>query len=202
MIKIIVSILSFVFVVVTILPLVRSDYWTFRSMEYPRLQKLCIGFVIVVLQLVFLRESEYFWWMFLPVVTGIVFLLVKIFPYTSFSPVEMKVISAADEKAQVKILTANVLEPNSQYDKLLNLIDAKDPDIVFLVETDHTWNNAMQVLDHKFPYSLKNPLDNTYGLLFFSRLKLRDEKIIFRVEEDVPSVEAEVQLPSGTWVKV
>ncbi|MES2881887.1 MAG: endonuclease/exonuclease/phosphatase family protein, partial [Bacteroidota bacterium] len=43
---------------------------------------------------------------------------------------------------------------------------------------------------------------NTYGLLFFSRYVLRNEKIIFRVDNEVPSIEAEAQLPGGQWVKI
>jgi endonuclease/exonuclease/phosphatase (EEP) superfamily protein YafD len=202
MVNIIISLISFLFVMVTVLPLVRNDYWTFRSMEYPRLQKLFLGIIIVAFQLIFLKGTDIFLWNFLPALVAIIYLVIKIFPYTFFYKREMKVMSSPDEKAQVKILTANVLETNTQFQKLLNLVADKDPDIVFLVETDQKWNMAMMALDKKYPYSLKIPLDNTYGMLFFSRLKLRNEEVVFRVEKDVPSVETEVQLPSGVWVKV
>jgi endonuclease/exonuclease/phosphatase (EEP) superfamily protein YafD len=77
-----------------------------------------------------------------------------------------------------------------------------DPDLVFLVETDEVWADGVKELDGRYPYTIKQPLDNTYGLLFYSRLPVRNDRLLFRVDPEVPSVELEVQLPSGTWVKV
>ncbi len=35
------------FAVITLLPLVRSDYWTFRILEYPRIQKFFLGIAVL-----------------------------------------------------------------------------------------------------------------------------------------------------------
>jgi endonuclease/exonuclease/phosphatase (EEP) superfamily protein YafD len=81
-------------------------------------------------------------------------------------------------------------------------INQTDPDLVFLVETDDDWSKAMATLENVYPHTIKQPLNNTYGLLFYSRLPLRNCKIHFRVDPEVPSIETEVQLASGQWIKV
>ncbi len=188
---------------VTVLPWVRSDYWTFRSMEYPRLQKLTVGIALLIALVVFRGAlAELFLWLLIPSVVSIIYLLVKIFPYTQIAPKEMKRTVSTDTNNEIKILTANVLQDNHQYQKFINQLRKMDPDLLLLVETDSKWASAMEVLDQHYPYRLKHPMDNTYGLLFFSRFELRNHKILFRVENDVPSVEAELKLPSGVWVKI
>jgi endonuclease/exonuclease/phosphatase (EEP) superfamily protein YafD len=194
---------STLFVVATILPMVKSDFWTFRSLEYPRVQKLFMGILFLLLLMIFRSQAaETFLWMLVPVSLCILYLVSKIFPYTFISPKEMKQVKSLLPENEIKILTANVLQDNTQYQKLISQVNALSPDLVLLVETDQKWAAGTAVLDQSFPYRLKMPLDNTYGLLFFSKLKMRNEKILFRVEDDIPSIEAEVQLPSGVWVRV
>lgn len=187
---------------ITVLPQVRSDFWTFRILEYPRLQKLALA-ITVIISLVILRPhlGQFFWWLTGVAALCCMYLAIKIYPYTSISPKEMAFLKNRNEDRELKIFTANVLQTNRNFKSMLEQIQAMDPDIVFLVETDEAWKSAMN-LDQRYPYTIKKPLDNTYGLLFFSRLPIQNEKVLFRVDKEVPSVEAEVQLKSGDWVKV
>jgi endonuclease/exonuclease/phosphatase (EEP) superfamily protein YafD len=114
----------------------------------------------------------------------------------------MKRVPGTHSADEIKIFTANVLQDNDQYDRLLKQIAHKDPDIIFLVETDAKWEKAMRGLEATYPHTLKEPLSNTYGLLFYSRLPLAEESVQFLVEADVPSVRTKVQLPSGTKVQL
>jgi len=195
-------IVTFFIIGITVLPMIRSDFWTFRILEYPRLQKLALGLGGIII-LIFLRQhlDTLFWWMIGAVALCCLYLLIKIYPYTSISPKEMAFLKKRNADRELKIFTANVLQTNRNFKAMQAQIAEMDPDIIFLVETDMAWEAAMN-LDKDYPYSLRKPLDNTYGLLFFSRLPVRDEKIIFRVDQEVPSVEAEVQLKSGDWVKL
>ncbi len=195
--------LTIFFTVITLLPLVKSDYWIFRILEYPRLQKLVIG--LVCLGTVFFLRSfvePAFPFLFAALLGCCIYLVVKIFPYTAFASKEMTVSKTRSQGSDLKIFTANVLQTNRKYGKLLEQISQTDPDLVFLVETDTTWAEAVKELDAKYAFSLKKPLDNTYGLLFFSRLPLKNSKVLFRTDDEVPSVETEVQLPSGQWIRV
>ena len=60
----------------------------------------------------------------------------------------------------------------------------------------------MQELEARYSFTLKAPLSNTYGLLFYSRFPLKNESIRFIVEDDIPSVCATVIMPSGVEVQL
>ncbi len=203
MIKLVLAFLTFLYVLMTVLPLVRSDFWTFRLLEYPRLQKLVIGLILLA---VVLMNSIYFnnivWWYLIPLILCVIYLSVKIYPYTALSPKEMKRIAGSEPSKELKIFTANVLQDNNQYSKMLNQIKEQDPDIIFLVETDSKWAEALKELEQQYSYSIKNPLDNTYGLLFYSRIEVIEGDVNFIVENDVPSIELIVKLANGIPVKI
>jgi endonuclease/exonuclease/phosphatase (EEP) superfamily protein YafD len=55
----------------------------------------------------------------------------------------------------------------------------------------------LRELDNTFPYSIKYPLENTYGMILYSKLPLKNKKINFLADKDVPSFYASVRLPSG-----
>jgi endonuclease/exonuclease/phosphatase (EEP) superfamily protein YafD len=202
-ILILVSFLSFLFVLMTVLPLVKSDYWTFRILEYPRLQKLLIGLSLMVLCAVTYSWLDgAFWWILAVLAVCNGFLIIKIIPYTNMSRKEMTRVTGGKEKDEIKIFTANVLQDNDAFDRLLAQINEKDPDVIFLVETDAKWEQAMRVLEKEYPHVLKQPISNTYGLLFYSRLPLQEPEIRFLVEDEVPSVRTKVELPSGQLVQL
>ncbi|MEI6950008.1 endonuclease/exonuclease/phosphatase family protein [Paraflavisolibacter sp. H34] len=196
-------ILSLAFILVTLLPLVRNDYWTFRILEYPRFQKLVLGGICLALLYLLRPQVEgAFPYLFGVCAACCVYQIVKIFPYTTLAPKEMLRARELRPEAALKIFTANVLQSNRKFDNLLQQIGQTGPDLVFLVETDPLWAENLQVLDKDYPFSIKLPLDNTYGLLFYSRLPLRHSRVLFRTDPEVPSIETEVQLPAGPWVKV
>jgi endonuclease/exonuclease/phosphatase (EEP) superfamily protein YafD len=118
------------------------------------------------------------------------------------APKEMVVSKNRSQDSALKVFTANVLQTNREYGKLLEQIRQTDPDLVFLVETDTVWAEAVKELNDKYPFTIKKPLGNTYGLLFFSRLPLKNSRLLFRTDDEVPSIETEVQLSSGHWIRV
>lgn len=194
----ILSILTVFFVLAVFIPLVHNDYWLFKVLEYPRLQKL-------VLVLLVLGGWAVYWpleavWqqvMFWTLVAAALYLVYKIGPYTTVLPKEMKTVTSYDEANALRIFSANVYQYNRQYDRMLQQIRRMNPDVIFLLETDAGWAGAVQDLEKDYPYTLLAPLDNTYGLLFYSRLKLEGGQVKYLVKEGIPSIETALYLPSG-----
>jgi endonuclease/exonuclease/phosphatase (EEP) superfamily protein YafD len=202
-ITIVISILAFLFLLMTLMPFVRSDFWTFRVLEYPRLQKLSLGIGLMVACIVTRGSTgNWFPWIFAVLVVCNAYLIYKIFPYTVAYKKEMKRVRARNEEREIKIFTANVLQDNTAYNKMLQQINTVDPDIVFLLETNGAWEKGVRSLEQKYPYTLKAPLENTYGLLLYSRLKLHNASVRFIVDEEIPSIKADVELPNGRMVKL
>ncbi|WP_207496130.1 endonuclease/exonuclease/phosphatase family protein [Aridibaculum aurantiacum] len=202
-IQILQLILSWLLIVAVLLPMVHNDYWVFRVFEYPRYQK----FVLCTVALISLFINRPLTQTFVIITVVILALCVlylgyKIWPYTAFSSIEMTTVKPNQKKNQLKLFAANVYQENTAYHKLLDQVKVEDPDVIMLVETDKKWEQAVKELDKDYPHILKEPRDNTYGLLFYSRFKFVSAEVKYLVEDDVPSVEAVIELPSGEHIKI
>ncbi|WP_205624065.1 endonuclease/exonuclease/phosphatase family protein [Marinobacterium rhizophilum] len=124
-----------------------------------------------------------------------------ILPFTRLHPVEVQWNDTPDIPNSIAIMTANVLTPNRNAQALLELVSRHDPDIVVTLESDDWWQQRLDSLDADYPYSLKCPLDNLYGMHLYSRLPLSDSHIEYLVESGVPSMHTLVQLRSGQQVR-
>ncbi len=201
--RVVLLVISWVLIVAIMLPFVRNDYWVFRILEYPRLQKFIISVLAFTSFLFFIDYKNSFSNITMVILAlCIIYLGTKIWPYTIMSPKEVKGVAGNNKDHQVKIFTANVLLDNRNYDKMLAQVKSNQPDIVFLLETDTLWEKAMDVLISDFPHYLKEPLNNTYGMLLYSKLPIKEGAINYLVEKDVPSLEATLHMPSGQLVKI
>ena len=197
------SIISLLFILTVFLSRIKNDFWVYKILEYPRLQKLVLIIVVTACWFFFWPLEKLFHQLIVGgLLISIIYLIYKIWPYTVFSKNEMRRVREGAPENELKVFSANVLQDNQQYHTMLEHIKNSDPDLIFLLETNAAWNHAMKELEQKYPYSLLYPLENTYGLLFYSRLKLEDAKVLFLVKKDIPSIEAKVILPSGQKVQL
>lgn len=183
--------------------LVKNDYWIFKILEYPRLQKLfLIAVMLIIWAFYFPLEDSFPKISFGFLCLAGVYVAYKVLPYTVLTRREMKKVTTSEEANELSIYAANVFQDNTEYHRVLEQIKQEDPDIVFLLETNKAWENGLAQLDNDYPYSLRMPLENTYGLLFFSRLKMENGEVKFLVKNDIPSIEVDIILRNGTKVKV
>lgn len=190
-------------VIATLMPLSNRAVWWIRDFDFPRLQLAVVASGLLAVELVFLDLSDIashglitvtaacllyqFWW---------------IFPYTRVYPNEVKAAIGAQEGETIRIMTANVLTTNRNTDGLIALIRKHEPHVFVTLETDSWWQERLDVLEGDYPFSMKCPLDNLYGMHVYSRLPLEDGAIQFLVEEDIPSMHAMAVLPSGRKVRM
>jgi endonuclease/exonuclease/phosphatase (EEP) superfamily protein YafD len=196
-------IISLLLLSTVVLSLIRDDYWVFRALEYPRLQKLilillCIGCWFIYLPFETTLEKS----IVAALSVSAVYLIYKIWPYSLMAKKEMMRVPAEQVEDRLKIFAANVLQTNTQYSRLLEQIEATNPDIILLLETNQAWVDAMNTLKKKYAYNLIAPFENTYGITFYSRLPLENPKIKYLVKNDLPSVDTIVILPSGKKVQL
>lgn len=192
------AIISIVLIISVFLSLIKNDFWVFKILEYPRLQKLVLILVVLACWYFYLPVTELFYQVIIGMLfISILYLAYKIWPYTGLAKKEMVRVPSTDNDNELKIFAANVLQDNRQYEMLLNQIKNSDPDIIFLLETNEAWANAMKKLEKEYTYTLLAPQENTYGLLFYSRLKLENPSIKYLVKQELPSIDTIVELPSG-----
>jgi endonuclease/exonuclease/phosphatase (EEP) superfamily protein YafD len=200
--EIILAVVSSFLIIAVFLSFVKNDYWVFKILEYPRLQKVFIVALLLMAWVWVWPEESFYRVIFLLLGAAFVYLLVKIGPYTILAKKELKQVAHQNNGNEIKIFSANVLQDNKQYTRMLTQIKSVDPHIVFLLETDDAWANAMKELEAVYPYQLVHPRDNTYGLLFYSKLPLEKAAIRFLVKKDIPSVEAVLVLTTGKKVQL
>ena len=115
--------------------------------------------------------------------------------------IEAKSAVSADRQRMIRIMTANVLTPNRNAKALIELVRENVPDILVTLESDLWWQAKLDTLEPDYPYTIKCPLDNLYGMHVYSRLPLADSKIDYLVEPDIPSMHTLLTLPSGDKIR-
>jgi len=187
----------------SILPLIRQDFWTFRVFEYPRIQKLALAILWLLLYFLFAFPAG-IWLNLMAVAIAItaICLLFQILPFTPLAKKQVLGTKEMDEDNSLAVMISNVYEDNDNYQGCIQVVKSNNADLVLLLETNHQWAKKTEVLDQDYPYQIKVPIDNTYGMLMFSKYPLKDSKVEYLVEEEIPSIHTKIELPSGQLVQV
>ncbi|MFO7715736.1 endonuclease/exonuclease/phosphatase family protein [Desulfosarcina sp.] len=163
----------------TVLPLIREDDWWIRWFDFPRLQILVIGLMLVGWQLLWgvpMGRSRVLLFSALLICVG--YQAYRIFPYTPLSGVQVKSKPDATNGLTVRLITANVLMQNREAQRYLQVLADADPDIILTTETDQWWANQLEAIDHSYPYHadyffLRFPLDHIFHSAHFKLMDLR-----------------------------
>lgn len=191
-----------ILVIATLLPLWRNPHWMIRGWDFPRLQLAAIAVVLLLIQVVSLDLAEPKTWVLIGItLVCLVWQLWWIVPYTMIWPNEVKTTKHPNPDCKLSILASNVLTSNRNAEALLKLVRQYEPDVLVTLESDKWWQQHLDTLEAEMPYSLKCPLDNLYGMHVYSRLPLEDTEISYLVEDDVPSMHAQITLLSGDQVR-
>ena len=77
------------------------------------------------------------------------------------------------------------------------MIHKENPDIFLTMESNKDWEIAIQELKSAYPNYKEIALENTYGMHFFTRLKVHRLQIHYFVADDLPSLEVELETSDG-----
>ena len=78
----------------------------------------------------------------------------------------------ATDGRELKLVTANVRSGNTQYARLLAMLDDEQPDVVVLQEVSPEWANEILRLSGTYPHSIVEARDGNFGIALLSRLPL------------------------------
>lgn len=189
-------------VVGTLLSLSDHPHWFVRGWDFPRVQILSLCGGVLLLYGYFCFDSRWFDWLLVgSVAAASLWQLVCIFPYMPLAPVAVQNAAPVERSQRLRLVISNVQLENEQHDLWKRVITAADPDLILAVETDQRWADALESLTERWPYVVRQPQDNCYGMMLLSRLEIADVEVRFRVQEDIPSVILRLRMPNGTWIR-
>ncbi len=191
-------------ILATFLPLLHSQEWYVRVFDYPRLQLFALAVFSFILYIWLApKERKRDKFLLAALSIAIIYQAVNIYPYTFLAPKEVK--DAAEntpEDTNISLLVSNVFMDNKEHSKLAALIQKQEPDIVLLLESDLAWQQGLANVTKQYPHRVEIPLENTYGMHLYSKLPLRQQKVSYLLDKDIPSIKTFVKLRNGTWVEL
>ncbi|NEM96853.1 endonuclease/exonuclease/phosphatase family protein [Pontibacter burrus] len=192
-------ILGFLFTLFSFLPFLKVPWWWVRVLDFPRLHVAVL--LTIVTAAYCLQYSQWTITEIAMLALWIIAILNQVRYIYHFTPLA-KVEALRTEKQQpanaFTMMIANVRMVNKKYQAFMELVLQEDPDILVMNEPDEAWHqNVRKEFDTRFPYHIKKPLDNTYGMMLYSKLKLTGSEVRFLVEDKIPSFYTQVELPGG-----
>ncbi|WP_258808203.1 endonuclease/exonuclease/phosphatase family protein [Pseudidiomarina sp. CB1] len=193
--------------VASLLPLSQRTHWLIRLWDFPRLQLTAVALTLLVASAIWLPIASSTTWFLVSIqVVCCAWQLWWIFPYT---PLAARTVPRYhrkhDEKSveeHLRILTVNVLEHNRNAVELVRMINRERPDIIVAVETDDWWEKQLTDIEDDLPHVVRVPQNNLYGMMLYSVWPLENVQIENIIEDNVPSIHADIQMPDGRVVKL
>lgn len=184
------------FLILHLLPFVRNQHWIFRVPDFIRPQLLFLQLLTLILAFLYWSELDFRIWMLLIVLGCIVYNCYIFVRFTKFWRSTKHGVSN-EHSDIVKIISVNVYQFNTEYHRLIKLVHQEHPDILLTMESNQDWENAFQELKDVYPHYEEIALENTYGMHFYTKLKVHKLHVHYFVADDLPSIEAELETEDG-----
>jgi endonuclease/exonuclease/phosphatase (EEP) superfamily protein YafD len=180
-----------------IIPYFKNSHWTIRVFDYPRLQKFTLLTLACIL-FIFIEKNNFTIMLFASLLVSAIYLLWVIIPYTVIGKKMIDEVKLRPDEKPLDIMVYNVLQYNEEYQKLVDLLKKRNPDIVFLLETNKKWMESIKEATDEYKYKIEVPLENTYGLLFYSKLPVKHQEINYLISDEIPSIVADIEYNKQT----
>lgn len=199
--RILTIILCIIVLIATGLPLIDTATWWIRLFDFPRVQIAILTLATLILAYFFI---DFKWKYKSPLMIFLAFAMIYqaqfVVVYTPLYTKQAKKSELPVGDNSFTLLVSNVRMENDEKDRFLALVKKHSPDVLLINEPDQAWTESISKLDTDFPYSVKHPLDNSYGMILLSKLPLTESKVHFLVKDHIPSISTKVTLPSGQLI--
>lgn len=200
--EIVILFLSFLMLLPTIASLTRFDEWWVRGFDFPRIQiSFLVLLVLIITSLISPFNKTWHYILTALLAASLIYQFVKIFPYTILAKKQVLSFKGNNPSSIISVLVSNVLTSNTKYQKLLDLIEKKQPDVLLTLESDGQWEKVLEAIEKKYPYTVKVPQDNLYGMHLYSKMELEDVKVKYLIKEDIPSIHGYIRMNNRARIK-
>ena len=199
----IIAVTTMLLLATTLLPRSKRTVWWVRVWDFPRLQQSAVALILLIFTAVLLPAQAFSTWILVAAQLACgAWHLWWIFPYTPLAARTVKKYRRKRDEDHVaehiRLLTVNVLEPNRNAVELTQMINDHRPDIIVAVETDEWWEKQFRDIENDLPHVLRKPQNNLYGMMVYSKWPMANVEISELVQEGIPSMHFDLQLPTRT----
>lgn len=199
----IIAVTTSLLLITTVLPRSKRTVWWVRIWDFPRLQQSATALFLLIFSAALLPASVWSTWLLVAIQLGCgAWHFWWIFPYTPLAARTVKRYRRKRDERKVdehlRLLTVNVLEPNRDAVPLTQMINDNRPDIIVAVETDDWWEEQFRDIEDDLPHVIRQPQNNLYGMMVYSKWPLEAVEVRELVQEGIPSMHFNVQMPTRT----
>ena len=182
--------------VITAISVIHSNLWWIRVLDFPRPPMLGVIVLVTVGCALFARSGRMMAIAGLFVAGG--YQLWRIADYTPLVAVETALTATSGtDPACFSAIGLNVLQHNRDYARTVAMLRREQPDVILLMEADPRWQAALRPVLATYPHRALRPLDNTYGMIFASRLPVASAHFEQPTSADTPTLYARLATRAG-----
>jgi endonuclease/exonuclease/phosphatase (EEP) superfamily protein YafD len=157
-VKRVLAVIGVITIVAALLPFAARLAWVFDLFTHFRVQLVA---VLVVLTAIFAVRRAYRWCAAL--VASAVLNVAPLVPYLPFTD------EGVVATPTLSLLAVNVRARNAEHAGLLESIAETHPDVVLVVEFTPRWGEHLASLTAKYPYQIRHPRSDNFGIALYSR---------------------------------
>ncbi|MDC7993577.1 endonuclease/exonuclease/phosphatase family protein [Altibacter sp. HG106] len=191
-------------IVLTLFRFIALDYWWVRMFDFPHVQlTVLVGVALATYFIRFDRTWKKDYLFVLMLLACFIYQVVRIIPFTPLAAYEVLDTTEDDANQQLSIYSANVLQKNKKRAQLLQELQTTDADVLLFMETNTAWQQEITaVLPESYQYRVEYPLDNTYGILMYSKKELISPEVKFMIDDSIPSIHTRLRLDNNEIVQL
>lgn len=177
--------------------LIPSDAWFIRTVDLVREPMSYLAALLLIAAMFIGPRWRWATVAMFALVIGIN--IARIWPYSMLAGTQLALAESPQGKGQAQCFSAmavNVKVKNKQYDMVADQLRRYDPDVLFLMETDQVWIEALEPIVDMYDHVQKHPQPKAFGLVFATRLPVLKSNVVENTHRDTPTLYATIQ-PEG-----
>lgn len=181
----IVDVMAIGLAVATLFGFLGRLHWFLELFSHFRVQYMQIGLVLIGIALWQRRNKR-----------AIALLLLACLNYAFVLPFYFgKPAPATEKPIRAMLMNLNALNGNTEL--VMSSITKTKPDLLLLEEVTTTWDQKLKVLEETYPHHITQVRDDCFGIKFFSKFPLSDERVTSISETEIPTITGTIHTPRG-----
>jgi len=175
---------TLIILLISILPSIFSNTWFIDILSNFKLQIIIVALLLFIINL-FSKKSK---------IIGAILLIITIWNISFISKLYYPSRFGEITKGKgVSIASINLLSSNNESDKVIDFIEAKNPDILVLLEYNPKWEKLLSEATSNYQFQKTEARNDNFGIGYFSKIKSETSILNFDTT-GVPSIRADLEI--------